>query len=212
MFVIIRGCLLVLGTAVLVIKIRALNIRKKKTLMIISVFAWIMLISVSAMFPIENEFITFNTPEEAFRYAENKEIEMKLQGERSCLIMYRENYNTSSFYFIPMVGDGYKLPTVLTKKRIQNTQDIKDITCFIDIYRIRNTSDHYILAHIATEEVMDDIYIYDSQGKVQEERYYIEKYYDSICFICVYLSGTPENTYFISGDIIVPLYAHPDSF
>ena len=91
-------------------RIRRSRIKRKRAVSVISVVLILCLISLTAVFPIENLFVHFETPESAFRYASSGTIVNTIPGSDSCLVVYSTGSNTYRETIFPMSEQGYQLP------------------------------------------------------------------------------------------------------
>lgn len=152
-------CLLILLISIL--GILKSKIHKKKLWISLAVAVSFIIASASYLVPIENLFIAFDTPEDAYFYTHQTEkVEDIVYGQDSCLIVGEDSYG-----FISKKGDGYKLSSFLTFP-----QDIvfeKTNKGFMHVYKVTGTNDCYLwgtmLASAAIVEVSDEK---DSEIKV----------------------------------------------
>ena len=90
------------------------------------------------LFPIENIFLTFSTPEAAFNNVGI--VKLIIDGERSNLIV-SEKGDIDNYIIIPQSDEGWKIGIGLkTKKIIQ--KNLSDI--IICVYQYGNSSDYYV--------------------------------------------------------------------
>lgn len=99
-------------------------------------------ITLSAFVPFENAFITFKSPEAAYKYFHpgTSEIELVLDGQHSSFVIGSKG-DSDIVYIVPKASGGWKVGlgsyTKLTMHKIVGN-------LVIDIYQYRNTSDYYI--------------------------------------------------------------------
>lgn len=144
-------CLLILLISIL--GILKSKIHKKKLWISLAVAVSFIIASASYLVPIENLFIAFDTPEDAYFYTHQTEkVEDIVYGQDSCLIVGEDSYG-----FISKKGDGYKLSSFLTFP-----QDIvfeKTNKGFMHVYKVSGTNDCYLwgtmLASAAIVEASD---------------------------------------------------------
>lgn len=141
MFIIVRlviGCLFLCGAFMLIRKSR---IAKKRIAYLLTVAFSFVLVSVLCLFPVEKAFLTYKTPESAFRYVNMQpDIKFTVYGENSCLII-GENSGANEFLIIPKSGNGWKIDVGKNTKMI--SQKVYD-SIVICVYQHRNTGDCYI--------------------------------------------------------------------
>ena len=86
------------------------RIGRKKLASFLAVVLFAAVISLSAMFPVENLFVNFESPERVFHYTTSGEIDEIIYGQDSCLVVYAKENNTCGHYMIPRMAKGYKIP------------------------------------------------------------------------------------------------------
>ena len=93
------------------------------------------------MFPIENLFINFKTPQDIFWYTHFGKIEDILYGDDSCMIVYSKGNNAYSRAIIPKSENGYQIPSFFTTNVVTKLLDENGI---FEVYNIPQTNDYYI--------------------------------------------------------------------
>ena len=106
MFTILRAILWLILSMCIVLIIRKSKYRSKKLLSIASVVLCVVLVSVSGMFPVENLFITYQSPERAFHYFQSGKIKEIIDGQESCLVIYNDGNSTYGYNIIPKTERG----------------------------------------------------------------------------------------------------------
>ena len=157
---------MLLGGVVSVVSVRGIlksRIVHKKAFIALIIVACILVITISSMYPVENIFVSFSTPEEAFRYATIGKIESILDGESSSLVVYKTDTHTYSWTVFPKTTNGYKIPTYFTSKRISQKVDVY---ADFSTYRVSGTQDYYIRATITHGN--ETIEVYDPSGVTVE--------------------------------------------
>ena len=132
----------------------------------------ILLISTLALFPIENLFVTFNSPESVFNYYHfgNEGVDLVVEGD-NCDFVIGKTDDSDTFLIIPKNDDGWKVGSgVDTRKAARKFSNGISIT----VYKYKNTNDYFIT-------------VFDSNGgissvsdKYNTEFYYLEKDNDSL--------------------------------
>lgn len=144
MSIIIRLCfILVLYTVCIIVARKRKGVRSKYFLTI-AMIGMIILFIFSGIFPFENIFISFDTPENALDYwTTHGKIIHIIDGEDSCLVVYyaKDSESKIGLEYFPKDDSGYKLPTVLTKKIIICKFTNNGL---IELDYIRGTNDYYI--------------------------------------------------------------------
>lgn len=144
----------------IVFKIRAIKIVQKKLFSLLIIVLCLVLISVSGMYPIENLFINFESPESVFKYTNFGEVEDVLYGKDSCIIIYSNRNSTGGCYIIPKTEKGYKIPNYFATKKVSNKFDRNGN---FDIYNVLGTQDYYIVGTILSKTSEQDIFDSNNQ-------------------------------------------------
>ena len=94
------------------------RVNKKRILTIIFILC-LLLASVSFLFPAENLFFSFGTPESVFRYVQGGKVEDVVCGNASCMLIYRNTSDSAGGHFIALRStEGYKIPSSALKLKI----------------------------------------------------------------------------------------------
>lgn len=123
---------------------------KKKVLAIFCGFAiLITAIAVDLCFPIENNFINFNTIQKAFSYSNKGEIVNVLEGKNSGLVVYKDN-GTLGLCFLPKTAENeWKLDSAFSSEIFYSKYTkAQKADCNIIVYKIKQTNDFYIAIDI----------------------------------------------------------------
>lgn len=144
LFSLLRIIICIFASAVIIFILKKKNI-KNKALPILIIILCFILVTLSGMFPIENLFVKFKTPEKVFNYTHKGEIHDIAYGENSCLIMYKDQHNSISHYIIPKIENGYQIPKYFAVKNVSSKFD-KDGK--FDIYNIKGTQDFYVVGTV----------------------------------------------------------------
>lgn len=142
MFTIIRliiGCLLFACSIPIIIKSKA----TKKTNQYIISAAVVITLTVASMFlPIENLFVTFDSPRSSYGYTKSgeKDIVLVVEGQNSDLVVGEEN-NADIYLIIPKIEDGWKIGLGINTKL--TTQKVVD-GIIVSVYRYKDTGDYYV--------------------------------------------------------------------
>jgi hypothetical protein len=104
-------------------------------------FAFVVLLGiVFLLIPREVRTREYASPEEAFRYKNQGEILLVLEGEQSAYVVAEQGGNSYAYDFIARVGDVWHPVSGIQTKPIVITQG----SVVIRIYRYRKTDDYYI--------------------------------------------------------------------
>lgn len=98
-------------------------------------------------FPVENVFLSFEKPEEAFRYASSAEIDGVLCGKESAMILYSQKNGPASQMIFPMKNGKYKLPDSSDLKCV-NSSFMEDGSVLV--FGAEGTKDYYVVGDIVT--------------------------------------------------------------
>lgn len=89
---------------------KVIHIKTKKKVLIISLFGLVFYIAIMCT-PIENLFISFDTPTEALSYYDpfvGKVIDT-FEGNETCMIITQKDVNESGVSYVKKSSDGYKV-------------------------------------------------------------------------------------------------------
>lgn len=140
MFVIIRSILCVIFLIIGLFIIRKLTINKKRSLYVICVIIIIFLGSISNLFPIENKFITFASPESAFNYMNFGNVNDIVSGKNTDMVIATKG-DLQVYSIIPKTNEGWKISVGLNTKKIIK-KFYENITIYV--YQYKNTEEYYI--------------------------------------------------------------------
>ena len=101
-------------------RIRRSRIKRKRAVSVISVVLILCLVSLTAVFPVENLFVHFETSESAFRYASSGTVVNTIPGSDSCLVVYSTGSSIYRETIFPMTEQGYQLPNFYGVKTVSN--------------------------------------------------------------------------------------------
>ena len=158
----IRIVLWVVVSAFAVFKIRTSKIARKKLSIILIIALCMVLISASAMFPVENLFINFKSPENVFNYTSFGKIDEIIYGRESCMVIYSKGNSTGGHYIIPKAEKGYKIPNYFVTKKVSHKFDKDGL---FDVYSVKGTQDYYVFGTVCLKENDNAIDIFDSEDE-----------------------------------------------
>lgn len=141
--------------------IRRSRVVRKRALMIVSIVLLMLLISLTAMFPVENLFLHFDTPEDVFHYTNTGDIYGRVDGESSSMILYATSSNTISEYIVPKIDAGYVIPTYLSNKTVWDSFSAHGI---VQVYWQKGTQDHYVMVFLGADAADWQIQLFDATG------------------------------------------------
>lgn len=141
----------IIGIAVFILSffISAIIIKKyvraktKFKRIVLSTFTFVFITVVMSFFSVtmENLVLKFDNPEKAFHFNHSEEIIDIVNGESSCMVIYKENKNTTGVYYLYKSNTGYKTLRFFSSKEIKNVLNT-DIGISID--RVLGTDDYYV--------------------------------------------------------------------
>lgn len=140
MYSIVRMILVIVLVFIL---FKVIHIKTKKKVLMISLFGLVFYIAIMCT-PIENLFISFDTPTEALSYYDpfvGKVIDT-VEGNETCMIITQKDVNESGVSYLKKSSDGYKVLSPIhfrysVKSKLDGHGSIK-------IFRVFGTSDYYL--------------------------------------------------------------------
>lgn len=140
MYSIVRMILVIVLVFIL---FKVIHIKTKKKVLMISLFGLVFYIAIMCT-PIENLFISFDTPTEALSYYDpfvGKVIDT-VEGNETCMMITQKDVNESGVSYVKKSVDGYK---VLSPIHFPYSVKSKlDGHGSIEIFRVFGTSDYYL--------------------------------------------------------------------
>lgn len=151
-----RIVLWLIVSSFVVFKIKATKIVRKKLVSLLIVVLCLVLVSISGMYPIENLFVSFKSPESVFKYTSFGEVNDVLCGKDSCMVICSNQNSSGGHYIIPKTEKGYKIPNYFTTKKVLNKFDRNGN---FDVYHVLGTQDYYvvgtILSNMSEQNIVD---------------------------------------------------------
>lgn len=147
MFSLIRVSLYALMTALAVILVRK---QKRKLIKVITVAVLLALMLTVSLFPVENLFYRFASPEDAFNYQYESTVVCQnvIPGQDCALVFGQEKV-----YATRKSGDGWKLQRGFD---LQTKSEIREKGVFLTLYTVRGTSDVFVLVMADREISVSD--------------------------------------------------------
>lgn len=140
MYSIVRMILVIVLVFIL---FKIIHIKTKKKVLIISLFGLVFYIAIMCT-PIENLFISFDTPTEALSYYDpfvGKVIDT-VEGNETCMIITQKDVNESGVSYVKKSVDGYKVLSLIHFP--YSVKSKLDGHGSIEIFRVFGTSDYYL--------------------------------------------------------------------
>lgn len=136
---------LIIGCIFLVCSITAIKnskVIRKHILYIVFTSLSVILIVVLAFLPLENLFVTFDSPKAAYEYFNlgKSNIELIVEGDECDFIIDCKN-DSDTYLIIPKTVDGWKIGIGSNTKRI--VQKLSN-GIVLYVYQYKNTSDYFI--------------------------------------------------------------------
>lgn len=135
----------VFGITVFLVLLNMLNKKKllRKYTIILLFVGCLALISLSYFIPIENLFVTFSSPENAFYYSCGSKIDEIVEGKESCMIIFSDdNRRNCKQRIFPKTNSGYKIGTDFTLKNI--VYQVED-EFILRIIKLKRTNEYYLI-------------------------------------------------------------------
>ena len=141
MYGIVRIIFWIIMFGIIVLIIRKFKTIKKKDIIFLILFTSL-LCTLSSFCIIENYFIEFSTPEQAFKYIYFENVKLVIDGEKSTLIIGQEEKNKFNKLIIPKSPNGWKISRGIDTKLIRQIIR-KDIV--IELIQYKDSEDYYIM-------------------------------------------------------------------
>ena len=164
------------------------KLSKKNLIIVLSTM--IILCASLCFFPIENLFMSFDTPESAFNYYRTGEIKGVVYGDNSSLVYYKTSSETYSYVFMKRTGKGYKLPEPYCNEIIADRFDSKGK---FEVYKVDKTQDYYVIGYTV---VLEDSTITDSNNQLISNVVYSDTTYPQNAIFYSYI-GDYSNKYYL---------------
>ena len=134
----------------------AYNRKKRRIQVVIAVCIAMSAAVFSMLFPIENLFYSFKSPEEAFMYIGQAEPENVLLGQYSCIVSGKHGNDYVPDGVFTRAEDGWKLGKINDLRLCFATMISKEFT--VKVRQFRNTDDYYveIIDYTGTDKVITD--------------------------------------------------------
>lgn len=201
MFTIIRIILLVIVSVCVVWIIKKSKCKFKKVFSNLTVALCIVLVSISSMFPVENLFLSYQSPEKVFNYVKSGQIYNIIYGRESSLVIYNTGNSTYSYYIIPKTSDGYKIPNYFTQKKISHKFNKQGA---FEVYNVKGTQDYYVSCTVNLTDISEDILVFNSENEKIESKVINIKYTN---FVFLWMPEFSDGCYLMINDEKIVLSA-----
>lgn len=153
-FDLIRIVLWLSISLIIILKVKSKKIVRKNLVCILSIVICLGLVSVSAIFPLENVFINFKSPKQVFSYTRLGKVNDILYGKDSCLVICSNLNGTYGHYIIPKNEKGYKVPNYFTEKKVLKKFDQNGS---FNVYHVSGTQDYYVSGTIISSSTNQNV-------------------------------------------------------
>ncbi len=120
--------------------IKRMRIHKRSRYLAVLIIAFILL-SLSALVPFENAFVTFSSPESAYRYIYMDKAKLVVEGEESALVIGKEK-DAYNYSIIPTSNTGWKLGLGLDIKTSISNSSSNEVAIWVTQYK--DSEEYYI--------------------------------------------------------------------
>lgn len=114
--------------------------KTRTTAVFLSFVMSVALICMLTLFPFENAFATFSSPENAFRYSNFGTIQQVVGGQKADFVVAK-NGEKSIYAIFPKTDKGWKLSRWLD---LELTTSVITEETTVSVYRYKNTEDYYV--------------------------------------------------------------------
>lgn len=197
-FILIRVCLWLILSGAIIARAKIAKTVRKKPAAIMSVVLCTLLLAASAVFPVENLFVRFSSPESVSRYAIPGRIDDMVYGKDSCLVTCIGRDGTREIWFIPKTKSGYRIPGCFNTKRVSQKFDENG---FFIVRRVRGTDDYYVFLTLHLTGGQNEIQVFNGKDDQAARSFYRVK--DS-GYIYFFLEVFSKETYLlINGEKVM---------
>lgn len=167
------------------------KIRKRKNVIVVAAVILLFWI-ISGLFPIENYFITFSTPERAYNYMNFEKVKLIIEGNKSAFVIGKRDIAEYDYLIVPKKQNGWGLGRGIDSKlQIQKIIEGVDIS----LYQYKNSNEYYIIVSNIGDEKLNILDSCNSQFiMLNEDKKDVQINYS---FYCASISNYDEN-YWIS--------------
>lgn len=130
------------------------NVVKFKIVVSLALILCVVLCSLSFLFPVENLFIRFKSPESVFNYCQSGKVVDIIHGDNSSMVIYTEGNSSSGHFIVPKSTKGYKIQSLLSVKKVSQKFD-RDGS--FDVYNVLGTKDYYVVGTTISNDSTIDI-------------------------------------------------------
>ena len=128
---------------------KAVKKRKRKIPIAFAFFACLMIVFSVVSNPVINHIAKFKTPESIFKFTHTEELVGVVEGDESCMIVFRKDKNSYGQDYYLKSGDEYQLTRSFSTKEVASSVG-KYGSCSID--NVRKTNDYYVVGVAIIED------------------------------------------------------------
>lgn len=142
MFIVIRIIIVLVFFISLMLAIKRVKATSKIVLYIMAIIFSLLMITGLSILPFENSFVSFNSPESAYDYADfgKSEVLLVVEGKNSDLVI-GNNDGVHSYLIIPKNKEGWKIGRGIDVKKIAQKYFGEIRVC---VYQHRPTDEYFI--------------------------------------------------------------------
>lgn len=167
----------------------------KKVSFFLCIILYTAFISIITVFPIENLFYNFDSPQAVFEFAEQGTLDDVVYGENSALFVYSKGNSRCSTSITTKSENGYKIPKYYSFEKIFYSFDK---VAMITVIKAKNTEDYYLYAGVNTQENVPPVI--ENNG----EEIHVMQLSPNLYFICFNIKHyAPTYSIVINGEKIV---------
>lgn len=156
-YVMFRFLFWILLLVIFLLLIKKLHINHKFRWTAITFMITLVLTTIVYLFPIENAFMTFSSPQSAYRYNHFGYVNLVINGKQTDFVV-ASNGDTDLYSIVPKTKEGWKIGMGSDTRIISQT--ITD-GIVIYVYQYKNSDDYYIIISNTNEGPLK---ISDSRG------------------------------------------------
>jgi hypothetical protein len=140
--------------------LRKIKTKRKKVISVFSVLWCVLIVALISVFPIENIFVTFDSPEKVVSYTKSLKTIEVIEGKESCVAISKTDASSYTYTFVLKEGSGYKIAYYFS---VQQLERIHDSHGSFTVYKVRGTQDYYISCF--TADSISELEVYDENDR-----------------------------------------------
>lgn len=141
LFITIRLLLGSIAFFAILLPTRKSYIPQKRWMPLIAFTAAVTVITVTSLVPFENIFVTFSSPESAYKYTHTGDVQLVVDGEETALVIGQKG-DVYEYLIVPKAhSGGWKIGMGVDTQIVDQTLSNGVI---IYVYKHRNTDDYYV--------------------------------------------------------------------